>query len=65
MFGRKLEKIRQELALLAEQGKAKGFFNNVDNADKLGGLVEDIRDVMMDYQVCVNQSDPFSNLKSC
>ena len=53
MFGRKLEKIRQELALLAEQGKTKGFFNNVDNADKLGGLVEDIRDVMMDYQVCV------------
>ena len=38
---------------MAEQGKAKGFFNNVDNADKLGGLVEDIRDVMMDYQVCV------------
>ena len=52
MFGRKLEKIRQELALLAEQGKAKGFLNNTDNADKLGGLIEDIRDVMMDYQVC-------------
>ena len=49
-----MEKIRQELALLAEQGKAKGFFNNVDNADKLGGLVEDIRDVMMDYQVCMS-----------
>ena len=54
MFGRKLEKIRQELALLAEQGRAKGFFNNIDNADKLGGLVEDIRDVMMDYQVCIS-----------
>ena len=54
MFGRKLENIRQELALLAEQGKAKGFFKNVDNADKLSGLVEDIRDVMMDYQVCVS-----------
>jgi len=30
----------------------KGFFTNVKNADKLGGLVEDIRDAMMEYQVC-------------
>lgn len=37
-----------------EQGKAEGFFNNVKNADKLGGLVEDIRDAMMDYQVCIH-----------
>jgi len=36
---------------LAEQGKAEGFFKNVKNADKLGGLVEDIRDAVMDYQV--------------
>jgi hypothetical protein len=36
---------------LAEQGKAEGFLNNVKNADKLGGLVEDIRDAMMEYQV--------------
>jgi len=38
---------------LEDQGKVKGFFTNVKNADKLGGLVEDIRDVMMEYQVCV------------
>ena len=37
--------------MLGEQGKAKGFFNNVENAEKLGNLVEDVRDVMMDYQV--------------
>ena len=30
----------------------KGFFNNFKNADTLGGLVEDIRDAMLDYQVC-------------
>jgi hypothetical protein len=36
---------------LAEQGKIEGFFNNIRNADKLGGLVEDIRDAAMDYQV--------------
>ena len=51
--GRKLEGIRQDLALLGEQGKTEGFFNNVENADKLGGLVDDIRDAVMDYQVCI------------
>jgi len=40
---------------LAEQGKIKGFFKNVDNAGKLGGLVEDIRDAMMEYQVCIHE----------
>ena len=35
-----------------DQGKIEGFFNNVGNADKLGGLVEDIREATMDYQVC-------------
>jgi len=41
---------------LVDQGKIKGFFTNVKNADKLGGLVEDIRDAMMEYQVCVCES---------
>ena len=36
---------------MAEQGNVEGFFNNVKNADKLSGLVEDIRDMAMDYQV--------------
>jgi len=36
-----------------EQGKVQGFFDNIKNADKLGGLVEDIRDAMMHYQVCM------------
>ena len=48
---RKLEDIHQGLVTLGSQGKTKGFFNNVENADKLGSLVEDVRDVMMDYQV--------------
>ena len=62
-IGRKLEDIRQDLALLGEQGKTKGFFNNVENADKLGGLVEDVRDAMMDYQVGIASYDlPFSCL---
>ena len=61
-IGRKLEGIRQKSALLGEQGKTKGFFNNVENAEKLGGLVEDLRDVMMDYQVPAPSDLSFSRL---
>ena len=48
---RKLEEIRQELDLLAGQGKTAGFLANTENTQKIGGLVEDVRQVMMDYQV--------------
>ena len=57
---RKLEDIHQDLVALGSQGKAKGFFSNVENADKLGSLVEDVRDVMMDYQVCSSNVLRFS-----
>ena len=30
---------------------AKRILNNAKDADKLGGLAEDIREAMMDYQV--------------
>ena len=50
--GRKLQDVVRDLAPLEEQGKVEGFFNNTENAGELGGLVEDIRDAMMDYQVC-------------
>lgn len=53
-IGRKLEDVRRDLALLKEQGTAEGFANDVENADKLGGLVEDIRDAIMDDQVCAS-----------
>ena len=62
---RKLGDIHQELALLGEQGKTKGFFNNVENAEKLGGLVEDLRGVMMDYQVRALINLSFSRLTFC
>ena len=35
-----------------ERGKIAGFLNNAKDADILSGLAEDIRDAMMDYQVC-------------
>jgi hypothetical protein len=36
---------------LEEQAKVEGFLNNVKDADILGGLVEGVRDAVMDYQV--------------
>jgi len=48
---RKLENILQELEPLIRQGKIQGFFNNTKNADILAGLIGDIRDAAMDYQV--------------
>ena len=50
---RKFQGVLRDLASLEEQGKVEGFFNNTENAGKLGGLVEDIRDAMIEYQVCV------------
>ena len=50
---RSLENVCRGLARLEGQGKVEGFFNNVENADKLSGTVEDIRDAMMEYQVCI------------
>ena len=49
---RKLGHVLQGLKLLEDQGTVEGFFSNVENADKLAGLVEDVRDAVMDYQVC-------------
>ncbi|KAF9646201.1 hypothetical protein BDM02DRAFT_3189069 [Thelephora ganbajun] len=51
----KLEKVLRELGPLAEQGKLAGFFNNVKNTDKLGSLVEDIRETVMDYQTSLQR----------
>jgi len=35
------------------KGKAEGFLNNAEDASKLDGLVEDIRDAIMEYRVRV------------
>ena len=49
--GRELAGNCKAFSPLEEQGKVKGFFNNAANAGKLGGLVEDIRDAVAEYQV--------------
>jgi hypothetical protein len=50
-IARKLKDFHQDLTQLAEQGKAVGFLANTENAQRINGLVEDIHEVMMDYQV--------------
>jgi hypothetical protein len=58
MVVRKLKDIAGELEPLAKQGKIEGFFSNVKNADKLGGLIDEIRDVVIEYQVGSPNSHP-------
>jgi hypothetical protein len=41
---------------MAKQGNIEGFFSNLENADRLNGLVEDIRNAMLDYQVCLEDA---------
>jgi len=57
VIGRKLQGVIQGLELLAKQGNVEGFLNNLKNAVKLRGLVGDISDAVMDYQVC-SESEP-------
>jgi len=51
---RKFQDVLRDLAPPKEQGKVEGFFNSAENAGKLGSLVEDIRNAMMEYQVCTS-----------
>ena len=50
-MARKLSSIDQDLTELAGQGKVDGFLKNAGNAGKLAGLLEDVRDAIMEYQV--------------
>ena len=49
-----MQDVLGDLTPLGAQGEVEGFFNNAENAGKLGSLVEDIRDAMMEYQVCAS-----------
>ena len=53
-MARKLEGIFGDLVQLHNQTKIEGFLNNADNAGRLGGLLGDIRNAVMDYQVCMS-----------
>ena len=51
---RKLENIRESLTLPSEQQRVIEFLSNVENAQRINGLVEDMYDALMDYQVCMS-----------
>lgn len=50
--------IHLELQLWAAQEEAEGFISNLGNADKLVGLWEDIREAILEYQVCMSLGYP-------
>ena len=47
-----MQDVGRDLLQLEKQGKVEGFFNNAENSAKLSGFVEEIRDAMLEYQVC-------------
>ena len=49
----KLDDVLKDLNLLRKQGNIAKFLKNTENVDTLSGMVEDIRDAMMEYQVCL------------
>ena len=49
---RKLENIFQSLTLPEDEGKVMEFLTNIENAQRINGLVEDIHEGLIDYQVC-------------
>lgn len=52
MFDSKLNSILKDLTPLAQRDKVTQFLTSTEGADKLGGMIDDIRDAMMEYQVC-------------
>ena len=58
---RKLEDICQNLILPEEQGEIVEFLTKTENAQKVNGLVEDVHEVLMGYQVCI-LNDPFFSM---
>ena len=48
----KLDDILRDLIPLEQRGKITRFLDSADDVSMLGDLAEDIRDAMMDYQVC-------------
>jgi len=46
-----MDDILRDLTPLEQRGRVTRFLNSVKDVDKLSGLVEDIRDATMDYQV--------------
>jgi hypothetical protein len=46
-----MDTILKVLIPLSQQGRAARFLSSTEDVDKLSGVVEDIHDAMMEYQV--------------
>jgi hypothetical protein len=55
-IGRELEEVRKALDLMGTQKNIAKFLNNAENAQKVNGLVDDIHDALMNYQVCTSNN---------
>ena len=60
-IARKLEGICQSLTPPEKQGNVVEFLTNTENAQRINGVVEDIHEAFMEYQVCTLK-DPFSTI---
>ena len=52
-IARKLDGTCQSLTLPSEQGNVLEFLTNAENAQRINGLVDDIYEALMAYQVCM------------
>jgi hypothetical protein len=50
-FTRKFNNILNNLKALAQRGTVMRILKNAEDMGRLSGIVEDIRDAMMEYQV--------------
>ena len=53
---RKMDSVLRGLIPLEQQVEVMRFLNSAKDVRKLGSLVEDIHDIMMDYQVCLQST---------
>ena len=49
-----MEDIHLSLTIPAEEGEALEFLTNAENARRINDLVEDVREALMEYQVCMS-----------
>ena len=54
-IARKLKEVGRALDSITTRWDLARFLNKTENAQKLNGLVEDIRDALMAYQVCTSK----------
>ena len=48
---RKLDNVLRDLIPLEQRGKAVWFLNSTEDVNRLGSLVEDVWDAVLEYQV--------------